>query len=58
MRNLVSLAALTAVVLLGTAGHVAAGAPTVVPEISPASISAGLAMLAGGALLLRARRRK
>ena len=58
MRNLVSLAALTALVLLGTVSHVAAGVPTVVPEISPVSISAGLAVLAGGALMIRARRRK
>jgi LPXTG-motif cell wall-anchored protein len=28
-----------------------------VPEISPMSISAGLALLAGGVLMLRARRR-
>ena len=29
-----------------------------VPEIGPGSISAGLALLAGGVLMLRARRRK
>lgn len=29
-----------------------------VPEINPGSISAGLALLAGGVLMLRARRRK
>ncbi len=29
----------------------------VVPEISPGSISAGLALLSGGVLMLRARRR-
>ena len=58
MRNSVSLAALAALVLLGTVSHVAAGVPAAVPEISPASISAGLAILAGGALMLRARRRK
>jgi hypothetical protein len=57
MRNSASLTALTALVLLGTVSHVAASVPAVVPEISPASISAGLAILAGGALMLRARRR-
>ena len=31
-------------------------ASTTVPEISPSSISAGLALLAGGVLMLRARR--
>ena len=31
---------------------------TVVPEISPSSVSAGLALLAGGVLLARARWRK
>jgi hypothetical protein len=36
---------------------VASVAPTV-PEIGPASVSAGLAILAGSVLLLRARRRK
>jgi hypothetical protein len=30
--------------------------PAVAPEISPTSISAGLALLAGGFLMLRARR--
>jgi LPXTG-motif cell wall-anchored protein len=58
MRNAVSLASLTALVLLGTVSHVAAGTTVAVPEISPASLSAGLAILAGGALMLRARRRK
>jgi LPXTG-motif cell wall-anchored protein len=32
--------------------------PLPVPEISPTSLSAGLALLAGGVLLVRARRRK
>ena len=35
-----------------------ASAATAVPEIGPGSISAGLALLAGGVLMLRARRRK
>jgi MYXO-CTERM domain-containing protein len=34
-----------------------ASVPTSVPEIGPGSISAGIALLAGGVLLLRARRR-
>ena len=58
MRTSGSLASLTALVLLGTVSNVAAGTPVAVPEISPASLSAGLAILAGGALMLRARRRK
>jgi len=32
--------------------------PVPVPEINPSSLSAGLALLAGGVLLVRARRRK
>jgi hypothetical protein len=32
--------------------------PTPVPEISPTSISAGLALLAGGVLLVRSRLRR
>ena len=36
---------------------VLAGDLQVVPEISPGSISAGLGLLAGGVLILRARRR-
>ena len=32
--------------------------PTPVPEIGPASLSAGLALLAGGVLLVRARWRR
>jgi hypothetical protein len=35
----------------------ASAATPIVPEIGPASISAGLAVLAGGVLLLRTRRR-
>jgi hypothetical protein len=45
------------VVLQGVSSSVAASSVTVVPEISPASVSAGLAILAGGVLMLRARRR-
>jgi hypothetical protein len=45
------------VVLQGVSSSVAASSVTVVPEISPTSVSAGLAILAGGVLMLRARRR-
>jgi hypothetical protein len=38
------------------AGTAAASTAVVVPEINPGSISAGLALLAGGILVLRARR--
>lgn len=34
-----------------------ASVPTSVPEIGPGSLSAGVALLAGGILVLRARRR-
>ena len=37
--------------------HLLAGAPQGVPEIDASSISAGLGLLAGGVLMLRARRR-
>jgi hypothetical protein len=45
------------VVLAVTATDAIAGI-TVVPEINPGSVSAGLALLAGGVLLARARWRK
>ncbi len=49
-----------ALVLHGLASSATASiAPTpAVPEIGPGAISAGVAILAGGVLLLRARRRK
>ncbi len=58
MRQWMSHAALVGLVLLVTAGSAAAGEPppVAVPEISPTSISAGLGILAGGVLMLRARR--
>jgi hypothetical protein len=49
------LALMLSVHALGT--NALASAPTAVPEIGPASLSAGVALLAGGVLLLRARRR-
>ena len=56
MRQWLFHAGIVGLVLLGTVSNAAAGSPITVPEISPASISAGLAMLAGGVLMLRARR--
>jgi LPXTG-motif cell wall-anchored protein len=50
------LALVLVVHALGTAAT--ASVPVAVPEINPASISAGIALLAGGVLMLRARRRK
>ena len=58
MRNWSSLALLAALVVLGTVSEVSAGNPVSVPEIGPASISTGLAILAGGVLMLRARRNR
>jgi MYXO-CTERM domain-containing protein len=51
----VGLAVMLSVHALGTQAF-ASVAPSV-PEIGPGSISAGLALLAGGILVLRARRR-
>ena len=48
-------------VMLGVhalAGEALASRTTPVPEISPTSITAGLALVAGGVLVLRSRRRK
>ena len=47
-----------AAVLLAQAGAVHATGAAPVPEINPSSMAAGLALLAGGALLARARWRK
>lgn len=49
------LALMLSVHALGT--DVFASVAPAVPEIGPGSISAGIALLAGGILLLRARRR-
>jgi hypothetical protein len=53
-------AGMAAIALLSTATVALAGNPNpvVVPEISPTSISAGLAVLAGGVLMVRARMKK
>ena len=44
--------------LLATVTDASAGVTVNAPEINPASLSAGLALLAGGVLLARARFRK
>jgi len=46
------------VVLAVTATDAIAGVTVTAPEINPASVSAGLALLAGGVLIARARWRK
>lgn len=58
MRAAILLALGTLVVLHGVGTTAMASATQVVPEISPASLSGGLAILAGGVLVLRARRRR
>ena len=57
MRKLAYGVLAVTMVLVATATNVDAG-QTVAPEISPSSVSAGLALLAGGVLLVRARFRK
>jgi hypothetical protein len=47
-----SVALMLSVHALGTAAYASA----VIPEIDPSSIPAGLAIIAGGVLMLRARR--
>ena len=54
MRTLGYGLAVVAIVVAATT-HAVAGAVVTVPEISPGSLSAGLALLAGGVLLARAR---
>ena len=44
--------------LIANAGSAEATVVTATPEISPGSVSAGLAALAGGVLILRALRRR
>jgi len=49
---------LAAGMVLAAASTALAGQPIRTPEINPASLSAGLALLAGGVMLARARFRK
>jgi hypothetical protein len=63
MRNLsavlaVVFASLCLVLAVSSVAFAGFDVPVPVPEISPTSISAGLAILAGGVLMVRARRRK
>ena len=43
--------------ILAVQGHVLAGTPVVTPEIDGSSLSAGLGLLAAGALIVRSRMR-
>jgi LPXTG-motif cell wall-anchored protein len=47
-----------ALLLIGTAGMAVAGGPASVPEIDPAMAIGALALLSGGLLVIRARRKK
>ena len=44
--------------VLAATTNAIAGSAVVAPEINPTSVSAGLALLAGGVMLVRMRRRK
>jgi LPXTG-motif cell wall-anchored protein len=55
--NMTKLAAF-ALLLIGTAGMAVAGEPASVPEIDPAMAIGALALLSGGLLVIRARRKK
>ena len=57
-KRVVCAAFAVAAVVHGLAVSASASVVQAVPEISPASLSAGLAVLAGGVLMLRARRSK
>lgn len=58
VRNVLDVAFMAVLVLAATVTPATAGITPAVPEISPGSLSAGLALLAGGVLLVRARLRK
>ena len=60
MREMLRMSVCLAVAVIMLAPTVGASTPNPpgVPEIGPGSISAGLALLAGGVLMLRARRSK
>ena len=56
MRKLGYVVAAIAAVLVTTATNAVASAPVVTtPEINPGSVAAGVGLLTGGVLLLRAR---
>ena len=58
MRKLGCVLLAVAAILAATVTNAAAGGPVAAPEVRPASRSGGLALLAGGVLLVRARLRK
>ena len=58
MRKLGYIVLAAGLVLAAVATDASAGSVNPVPEISPSSLSAGLALVAGGVLLARARWRK
>ena len=58
MRSNMTLVLAALGVVLVSAGAAYATAVTPAPEVSPSSLSAGLAALAGGVLILRAWRRR
>ena len=58
MRKLGYALLATGLVLAAMATDALAGTGPSVPEINPSSVSAGLALLAGGVLLARARFRR
>jgi len=60
MREMIRTGVCLAAAIVVLAARVGASSPTApgVPEIGPGSISAGMALLAGGVLMLRARRSK
>ena len=58
MHKSMTLIGLSAAALLVPAANAWAGNVVAVPEISPASVSAGLAVLAGGVLVFRSRMRR
>jgi LPXTG-motif cell wall-anchored protein len=47
-----------ALLLIGSAGMAVAGGPTSAPEIDPAMAVGALALLSGGLLVIRARRKR
>ena len=49
---------LSAALLLMAASSADASATVVTPEVDPSTLSVGLALLAGGVLMVRARRRR
>ena len=58
MRKFGYAVAAVALMVAATATNAVASVVPTVPEINPASVTAGLGLLAGGVLILRARRRK